>query len=205
MAGLATRVRADRGKGMLSTLAAEHAGDLTTDELAAIGHLMLLAGYETTAHMLALGTLALLRHPDQLRLMRDRPEHVDAGVEELLRWLTIVNTFTTRITTEPVEICGRRLDAGELLLGCLPAAPRAPAVISDPEALDLTRGSVGHLAFGHGVHHCLGAPLARAELRIALPALLRRFPNLRLAEPPAEVRLRQGGFIHGVTHLPVSW
>jgi cytochrome P450 len=205
MAGLAARARTEPGEGMLRTLAREHGHELTTDELAAIGHLMLLAGYETTANMLALGTLALLRHPDQLRVMRDRPEHVDAGVEELLRWLSIVNTATTRIATEPVEIAGQRIEAGEMVLASLPAANRDPALVPDPDILDLTTGEIGHVAFGHGVHHCLGAPLARAELRTALPALLRRFPRLRLADPQAEVRLRPFGFIHGATCLPVTW
>jgi cytochrome P450 len=205
MAGLAARARTAPGEGMLRTLAREHGRELTTDELAAIGHLMLLAGYETTANMLALGTLALLRHPDQLRVMRDRPEHVDAGVEELLRWLSIVNTATTRIATEPVEIADQRIEAGEMVLASLPAANRDPALVPDPDILDLTRGEIGHVAFGHGVHHCLGAPLARAELRIALPALLRRFPRLRLADPQAEVRLRPFGFVHGAICLPVAW
>ena len=200
MAELATRA----GEGMLGTLAHEH-DDLTTDELAAIGHLMLLAGYETTANMLALGTLALLRHPEQLRIMRDRTERVDAAAEELLRWLSIVNAATPRITTEAVQLAGRRIEAGEMVLTSLSAANRDPALIADPEILDLSRGEAGHVAFGHGVHHCLGAPLARVELRIALPALLRRFPRLRLADPAAEVRLRPFGVVHGVTALPVAW
>ena len=92
-----------------------------------------------------------------------------------------------------------------MVLASLPAANRDPALLPHPDILDLTRGEIGHVAFGHGVHHCLGAPLARAELRIALPALLRRFPRLRLADPAAEVRLRPFGLVHGVTALPVAW
>ena len=205
MAGLATRARTDPGEGMLGTLAREHGHDLTTGELAAIGHLMLIAGYETTANMLALGTLALLRHPGQLRILRDQPARTDAGVEELLRWLTIVNTATPRTATEPVEISGQRIEAGETVLACLPTANRDPALVPDPEILDLTRGGAGHVAFGHGIHHCLGAPLARAEMRIAFPALLRRFPALRLADPRADVPFRAAGFLHGVARLPVVW
>jgi cytochrome P450 len=201
MADLVTRA----DEGMLGSLAHEHGDVLTTDELAAIGHLMLLAGYETTANMLALGTLALLRHPGQLGMLRDRTEHVDAAVEELLRWLGIIHAATPRITTEAVQLAGRRIEAGEMVLTSLSAANRDPALVPDPESLDLTRGRAGHLAFGHGVHHCLGAPLARVELRIALPALVRRFPGLRLADPPAEVRLRPVGIVHGVTALPVAW
>jgi cytochrome P450 len=205
MADLATRPRPGAGEGMLGILAHQHGDELTTDELAAIGHLMLLAGYETTANMLALGPLALLRHPEQLRLLQDRPEHVDAAVEELLRWLAIVNAATARVTTETVELAGQRIEAGDMVLTSLSAANRDPALVTDPESLDLTRGQIGHVAFGHGVHHCLGAPLARAELRIALPALLRRFPRLRLADPATEVRLRPFGLVHGVTALPVAW
>lgn len=201
MAELATR----RGDGLLGILAREHGAELSTDELAAIGHLTLLAGYETTAHMIALGTLALLRHPEQLRVVRDRPGHVDAAVEELLRWLTVVNAATTRVTTETVVLSGRCIEAGEMVVVSLSAANRDPASVADPETLDLGRGEIGHVAFGHGAHHCLGAPLARAELRIALPALLRRFPRLRLADPAAEVALRPPGFVHGVTALTVAW
>lgn len=201
MADLVTRP----GEGLLGVLAREHGDDLTTDELAAIGHLMLLGGYETTAQMLALGTLALLRHPGQLRVMRDRPDHIDTAVDELLRWLTVVNTATPRVTTETVELAGRRIGAGELVLVALSAANRDPALVADPQVLDLTRRETGHVAFGRGVHHCLGAPLARAELRIALPALLRRFPRLRLADPAAEVPLRPVSIVHGLTALHVAW
>jgi cytochrome P450 len=155
--------------------------------------------------MLALGTLALLRHPDQLRIVRDRPEHTDAAIEELLRWLSILNTTSPRVATERVEIGGQRIEAGEMVLVSVPAANRDPRLVPDPEVLDVTRGAIGHLAFGHGAHHCLGAPLARAELRIALPALLRRFPGLRLADPPARVEPGAPGVIHHLANLPVTW
>lgn len=205
MAGLVTRAQTDPGEGMLGTLVREHGHELTTGELAGIGHLMLVAGHETTANMLALGTLALLRHPGQLRIVRDQPEHVEAAVEELLRWLSIVNTATTRIATEPVQIAGQRIEAGEMVMAFLPAANRDPVLVPDPDVLDVTRGAIGHLGFGHGVHHCRGAPLARAEMRIAYPALLRRSPRLRLADPQTELQLRTFSIIHGVTCLPVAW
>lgn len=205
MADLVDAAGADPGTALLGALVREHGDDLTRDELIGIGNLLLIAGHETTANMLGLGTLALLRHPDQLRLMRDHPEHVEAAVEELLRWLSIVNTGFVRITTEPVELCGVRLEAGELVMASLAAANHDPALAPDPDALDLTRGSIGHLAFGHGVHHCLGAPLARTEMRIAFPALLRRFPGLRLADPGQEVEMRRSSFIYGVARLPVAW
>jgi cytochrome P450 len=205
MVELAGRAQASPSKGMLSALAREYGDDLTTDELAGIGHLMLFAGHETTAAMLSLGTLALLRHPDQLRIIRDQPERVDAAIEELLRWLTIGHTATPRVATEPVEIAGQRIEAGEMVLVSLPAANRDPSLTPDPDILDLTRAATRHLAFGHGVHHCIGAPLARAEMRIAFPALLRRFPNLRLTDDQTEVQLRTFGILHGITRLPLAW
>lgn len=205
MVDLVTRAQADPGQEMLGALVREHGDDLSTDELVGIGNLLLIAGHETTANMLGLGTLALLRHPDQLRVVRDRPELVEAAVEELLRWLSIVSVGVTRIATEPVEIAGQRIEAGEMVMASLPAANRDPALVDHPEDLDVTRGAIGHLAFGHGVHHCLGAPLARAEMRIAYPALLRRFPGLWLAGPDADVQLRDTSAIYGVASLPVAW
>ena len=201
MAALAVRAHREPGDGLLGALAPE----LTTDELTGIGHLLLVAGHESTATMLALGTLALLRHPDQLAIVRDRPEHVGAAIEELLRWLSILNTTSPRVTTERVEISGQWIDAGEMVLVSVPVANRDPALVADPEVLDVTRGATGHLAFGHGAHHCLGAPLARAELRIALPALLRRFPGLRLADPPAGVVPGAPAIVHRLARLPVAW
>jgi cytochrome P450 len=199
---LAARAVAEPGPGLLGTLVRAHGAGVTLDELTGIGHLMLVAGHETTATMLALGTLALLRHPDQLRAMRDDP---GAAVEELLRWLTILNATSPRMTTEPVEIAGQRIGAGEMVLVSLPAANRDPALLRDPEVLDLARGATGHLAFGHGAHHCVGAPLARAELRIAFPALLRRFPGLRLADPTVPAQPRPAGIVHGIARLSVTW
>jgi len=205
MTSLAARVRADPGDGLLGAIVRDHGDEVTLDELSGIGHLLLFAGHETTATMLALGTLALLRHPDQLRIVRDRPDRVEGAVEELLRWHTILNIVTPRVATEPVTLAGHRVAAGDMVLVALPAANRDPALLRDPETLDVNRGATGHIAFGHGAHHCVGAPLARAELRIALPALLRRFPTLRLADPGAAVEFRPPGIVHGVARLPVAW
>jgi cytochrome P450 len=205
MSDLVARAQAAPAEDMLGALVREHGDDLTTDELIGIGNLLLIAGHETTANMLGLGTLALLRHPDQLAIVRDRPDQVEPAVEELLRWLSIVSTGVTRTVKERVEIGGTTIDAGEIVMASLPAANRDPAAIDRPDVLDVTRGEIGHLAFGHGVHHCLGAPLARAEMRIAFPALLRRFPDLRLADPDAEVEVRSSSAIYGVVSLPVAW
>jgi cytochrome P450 len=203
MAELVAGAQADPGEDMLGMLVREHGDDLSTDELIGIASLLLIAGHETTANMLGLGTLALLRHPDQLALVRDEPERVDAAVEELLRWLTIVHTGTAKVATVDTEIAGQPIAAGDVVMCALPAANRDPELRRDPERLDVTRGGVGHVAFGHGIHHCLGAPLARMEMRIGFPALLRRFPGL--AEVPGTAGFRSFHVIYGLTSLQVTW
>ena len=183
----------------------EHGDELTDDELVGIAGLLLLAGHETTSNMLGLGVLALLRHPEQLAAVRDDPAAVGPAVEELLRWLSIVHSGIPRITTTDVEVAGVAIPKGQLVFVSLPSANRDPALMEAPEALDIGRGTAGHLAFGHGVHHCLGAPLARMEMRIAFPALLRRFPDLTLAEPFEDVEFRSFHFIYGLRSLQVGW
>ncbi|MFD1527894.1 cytochrome P450 [Pseudonocardia aurantiaca] len=203
MADLVAKAQAESGEDMLGMLVREHGNDVTTDELIGIASLLLIAGHETTANMLGLGTLALLRHPDQLALVRDDPERVDPAVEELLRWLSIVHSGTAKMTTTDVEIAGQHIGKGEVVMLALPAANRDPALLPDPDKLDVTRGVMGHVAFGHGIHHCLGAPLARMEMRIAFPALLQRFPDLRVtAEEPD---FRSFNVIYGLTKLEVEW
>jgi cytochrome P450 len=203
MADLVKGAQADPGEDMLGMLVREHGDELSFDELCGIASLLLIAGHETTANMLGLGTLALLRHPEQLALLRDEPERVDAAVEELLRWLSIVHSGTGKITTTDVEIAGQKIPAGEFVMCALPAANRDPELLADPDKLDITRGAMGHLAFGHGIHHCLGAPLARMEMRIAFPALLQRFPGLRTTD--AEPGFRSFNVIYGLTSLPIAW
>jgi cytochrome P450 len=205
MDSLVAGALADPGEDMLGMLVREHGAELTAAELSGIGSLLLIAGHETTSNMLGLGTLALLRHPDQLAAVRDDPAAVGPAVEELLRWVSIVHTGVLRTTTTEVEIAGRRIGPGELVLCALPTANRDPALIADSERLDVRRGAPGHPAFGHGVHHCLGAPLARMEMRIAFPALLRRFPDLALAVPAEDVAFRAYHFVYGVHALPVTW
>jgi cytochrome P450 len=205
MAGLVARAQADPGEDLLGMLVREHGEDLSTDELIGIAGLLLLAGHETTSNMLALGTLALLRHPDQLALIRDDPARIEPAMEELLRWLSIVQALPPRRTTTEVEIAGHAIPAGSLVICSLPAANRDGAFIDDPDTLDIARGAAGHVAFGHGVHHCLGAPLARMEMRIAFPALLRRLPGLALADPDAQADFRVFSFVYGLNSLPVTW
>jgi cytochrome P450 len=205
MRSLVERSRRQPGGDILGMLVREHGNELIDDELIGIASLLLLAGHETTSNMLGLGTLALLQHPDQLAAVRDNPDAVGPAVEELLRWLSIVHTAIPRITTTDVEVAGVPIPAGELVFVSLPSGNRDPDFIDSPEVLDIGRGAAGHLAFGHGVHHCLGAPLARMEMRIAFPALLRRFPSLALAEDFADVPFRSFHFIYGLKSLEVTW
>ncbi|MEQ4715609.1 cytochrome P450 [Nonomuraea sp. B19D2] len=202
MEDLVRRIQQDPGDELLGMLVREHGDDLTTDELVGIGALLLFAGHETTSNMLALGTLALLRHPEQLELLRKEPERIDAAVEELLRWLSIVNSGTTKVTTTEVQLGGRTIPPGELIVCALPAANRDPALLPDADTFDVSRGAPGHVAFGHGIHHCLGAPLARMELRIAFPALLQRFPGLREA---GAADFRSSHIVYGLSSLEVAW
>jgi cytochrome P450 len=180
-------------------------GGLTDEELINIGNLLLIAGHETTANMLALGTLTLLAHPDQLTALREHPELIAPAVEELLRYLTIVQFGLVRVATADVELGGKLISAGEPVVGSVAAANRDPAQFPDPDRLDLSREYSPHLAFGHGVHQCLGQQLARVEMTVGFRALLERFPSLRLAVPQEQIRMRDDMFIYGVHELPVSW
>jgi cytochrome P450 len=205
MTTLVARARRHPGEDILGMLVREHGDELTDDELIGVASLLLLAGHETTSNMLGLGTLALLRHPEQLALVRDDPDAIGPAIEELLRWLSIVQSAIPRVTTTDVEVAGVTIPAGNLVFPSMPSGNRDAAFIEAPEVLDIRRGAPGHLAFGHGVHHCLGAPLARMEMRIAFPALLRRFPNLALAEDFTDVAFRTWSFIYGLKSLEVSW
>ncbi|MGE2726506.1 cytochrome P450 [Mycolicibacterium pulveris] len=205
MGSLVERARRNPGDDILGMLVREHGAELTDDELVGVASLLLLAGHETTSNMLGLGTLALLRHPEQLAAVRDDPAAVAPAVEELMRWLSIVHSAIPRYTTTDVEVAGVKIPAGELVFVSLPSGNRDPAFIDAPDVLDIRRGAIGHLGFGHGVHHCLGAPLARMEMRIAFPALLRRFPRLQLAEDFDDVQFRSFHFIYGLKSMKVQW
>ncbi|BCK70135.1 cytochrome P450 [Streptomyces libani subsp. rufus] len=178
--------------------------DLTDEELAGIGGFLLAAGLDTTANMLGLGTFALLSHPEQAAALRADPGLADQAVEELLRYLSIAHTGI-RAALEDVELDGQLIKAGDTVTVSVSAANRDPLKFPDPDTLDLQRKATGHLAFGHGAHQCLGQQLARVEMRVAFPALFRRFPTLRLAVPPEDVPLRDAMSIHGVYQLPVTW
>ncbi|WP_336216189.1 cytochrome P450 [Nonomuraea sp. LPB2021202275-12-8] len=200
---LALAKRAKPTDDLLSDLAT--GSDLTDEELGGVAAFLLGAGLDTTANMLALGTFALLRNPAQLAALRDDPGLAAGAVEELLRYLSIAATGM-RGVLEDVELGGRQLKAGDTVIIALNAANRDPAKFPDSDMLELRRPATGHLAFGHGVHQCLGQQLARIEMRVAFPALLTRFPALRLAVPAEEVPLRTDpSQIYGVRGLPVTW
>ncbi|MGK8525002.1 cytochrome P450 [Nocardia asteroides] len=202
LTALVAAKRANPTDDVLSELAET---DLTDEELRGMALILLAAGLDTTANMLALGTFALLRHPEQLAALRADPALTDQAVEELLRYLSVAKT-SMRAALEDVELGGQTIKAGQVVIASLHTANHDPERFTDPHTFDLRRQSNGHLAFGHGAHLCLGAQLARIEMRVAFPALINRFPALRLAVPAEEVALRpETADIYGVKSLPVTW
>jgi cytochrome P450 len=187
-------------------IALEDEGRLTPDETLDMLRLMLSAGHETTANMVALGTLALLEHPDQLAwLMADPPARVAGAVEELLRYLTISHFGRRRVATEDVVVAGQLVRAGEGVIAANDSANRDADAFPEPDVLDLSRDARHHLAFGYGTHQCLGQPLARVELQVVYPTLFRRLPDLRTAEPLDSLRFKESMVFYGLFSLPVRW
>ncbi|URM93750.1 cytochrome P450 [Actinomadura madurae] len=191
---------------LVSALIAARDGDaaLTEAEMVNSIGLLLIAGHETTVNLIGNGVLALLRAPGQLDLLRRRPELLPSAVEELLRFDGPLEWASQRIALEDMEIAGTPIPKGAWVHVSLGAADRDPAVFEAPDRLDVTRAPKRHVAFGHGIHFCLGAPLARLEGRIAIGGLLDRFPGLALAVPPADLRHhRTGSIVRGLVSLPV--
>ncbi|WP_410664905.1 cytochrome P450 [Amycolatopsis sp. lyj-84] len=199
---LVTRKRETPGDDILSDLGRYE--DLTIEELAGAAFLLLLAGHETTANMLALGTFALLENPGQLAELRADAELLPGAVEELLRYLSVADIFF-RYATEDLELGGETIPAGSTVVVSLLAANHDPRRFTDPGTLDIHRNARGLLSFGHGVHQCLGQQLSRIEMRAGFEGLLRRFPDLELAVPADEVKLKTDMNIYGVHELPVTW
>ncbi|WP_424185441.1 cytochrome P450 [Actinokineospora sp. G85] len=198
--------RATPSDDMLSDLIhSESEPPLTDDEVVGIANLLLVGGHETTSNMLALGTFALLEHPEQLVALRDRPELIDGAVEEMLRYLSIVHHGLLRTATEDVELAGAVIPAESLVIVSLSVANRDPRHYDRPAEFDVTRPRQGNLSFGHGVHQCIGQQLARLEMTVGFTELLRRLPGLRLAVPAGEVPLRDKMAVYGVHSLPVRW
>jgi len=201
---LASKRQAPTDDLVSALIAARDSGDsLDERELIAMLFLLLVAGHETTTNLIATGTLALLTSPAELARLRDDWSLLPGAVEELLRYSNPLNHTTDRFTVEEVSLGGVTIPAGEWVLCVTSSANRDPSRFPAPDVLDLGRDASGHMAFGHGIHYCLGAPLARLEGEIAFRALLTRFPGLSLAVPESSLRWRPSSLIHGLETLPV--
>jgi cytochrome P450 len=207
IATLIAAKRDDPGDDLLSDLIAvrDHDDALTEHELMSMAFLVLLAGYETTVHLIGNSVLALLQHPDQLTALRNDPHLLRSGVEELLRYAGPGAVAIRRFAAEDIELGDVTISTGDLVLLLVGSANRDPGCVPDPDRLDLTRADVPHLALGHGIHYCLGAGLARLEAELAIGTLVRRFPQLALAAPATELVWRSSFRIRGLKALPVNY
>ncbi|GHE06641.1 cytochrome P450 [Streptomyces alanosinicus] len=198
--------QAEPGDGILDELVHHQLrdGSVSHAELVSLALILLVAGHETTANMISLGTYTLLQHPDRLAELRADPALLPAAVEELMRMLSIAEGMQ-RVALEDIEIAGTTIRAGEGVLFSTSVINRDPTRYEAPDTLDFHRSARHHVAFGFGIHQCLGQNLARAELEIALGSLLARLPRLRLAIPADEVRFKRGDTIQGMLELPVTW
>jgi cytochrome P450 len=203
LAGLVRAKHDQPGDDIISALV--HADALGDEEAVNMSALLLIAGLETTAYMVGLGSFALLQHPEQLAALSADEALLEPAIEELLRYLTIVQFGLTRTAREDLEICGHRIRSGDTVIASLAAANRDPGAFPDPDRLQVARAEIPHLAFGYGVHQCLGAQLARAEMKIAFGSLFRRLPGLRLAVPAEQVAMGDDKVFYGVHELPVAW
>ncbi|SEE10764.1 Cytochrome P450 [Streptomyces misionensis] len=200
---LIAAARENPGPDILGRLTVET--DLSDEELLGITIVLLIAGLETTTNMLALGTYALLRHPGQLAALRADWSLLDDAVEELLRYLSVVQIGPIRVAAEDFVFEGRPVRKGEVVTVSLPAANRDPLGFEDPDTFDIRRGTTRHVAFGNGPHQCMGHHLARLELAVGYESLLRRFPRLELAAAAEEIGTREMMVTYGVRELPVRW
>jgi len=198
---IAERRHAPRSDLISALVAVEERGEILSEpELVVMCTLLLIAGHETTVNLIGNGMLALIQHPDQYAQLRESPLLIGTAVEELLRFDSPVQ-LTGRIASEPLEIGGQHIEAGQWVLPLLGAANRDPRQFAEPEQLDLTRNPNPHLGFGRGIHFCLGAPLARLEGQVAIAALVQRFRHLELAGTPVR---RDQITLRGMKSLPVS-
>jgi cytochrome P450 len=204
MAELIGAKRTAPDESLLSRLVNDPESGLTQEELLGVGNIVLIAGHDVSANMIGLSAFALLLNPDQLALVRDDESVVSSAVDELLRYLSVAPSMPRRASEDTV-IGEHHVKAGQALLISLVAANWDPALVGAETHLDIRREPVPHMAFGYGVHQCLGQHLARLELRIALPRLLRHFPNLRLAVPEEEIVFRPNSPVYGLESLPVAW
>jgi cytochrome P450 len=198
------RQRQAPGDGLIGAIIKELGDDIDDLTLSGLADGAFLGGYETSASMLALGTLVLLQSPEGREAMLDGEQSVADAVEELLRYLSVVQVSFPRFARQDMEFCGQQIAAGDVILVSLSGANRDSRLGDDMEAFDPRRQPVSHLAFGHGFHRCVGAELARMELRTAYPALLQRFPQMRLAIPARKLEFRKLSIVYGVEALPVE-
>jgi len=192
---------------LLSRVMVKHvrSGELTEHEVVSLARMLLVAGHETTANMISLGTLLLLQHPEQLALLRETPSLTPGAVEEIIRFTSIAHAGQRRVAIEDVEVSGQVVRAGEGIIAFNPAANRDASVFSNPDVFDITRDARRQVGFGFGRHACLGQPLARAELQIVFDTLLRRLPALRLAAPTTSLKFKDEMLVYGVERLPIAW
>ncbi len=205
---LVARKEREPGDDLISRLITDYVatGQLDYNTVAVNGVIMMLAGHETTANMISLGTVALLEHRDVFERLgqTDDAAVIANAIEELLRYLSIVHAQVDRIATEDLILGGQQIRTGDRLLMNLPAGNWDPEFVDSPDALDVDRNARGHLAFGYGTHQCIGANLARVEMQVAFATLARRLPGLKLAVPPDELRFKEAD-IYGMKELPVTW
>jgi cytochrome P450 len=199
--GVVRKQRESPSDGLLGMIIKEHGDQIEDIELAGLADGVLTGGFETTASMLALGALVLLQDQDAFKLVHDDDAAVHDFVEELLRYLTVVQVAFPRFAREDMTVGGKQIAKGDVVVVSLAGADRDPALGTDLERVDPQRPATSHLAFGYGVHRCIGAELARMELRAAYPALVRRFPSMRLAEE--DLNFRKVSIVYGVDRLPV--
>jgi cytochrome P450 PksS len=182
----------------------EEAGEkLDQQELISMVFLLLVAGHETTVNLIGNGMLALLQHPDQMEKLRQNPDMIKTAIEEMLRYDGPVGASTMRWTLEPLEMHGQVIPAGDMILTSLLGANRDPEVFKNPDEFDITRTTNKHIAFGFGIHYCVGAPLARLEGAIAINTLLRRVPNLALAADVNDIDWNATLLLHGMKSMPI--
>jgi len=210
MSGLIAAKRDEPDGSLLTALIAARDDEdrLSEEELLLLSISLLVAGHETTANMIGMGLVALLDHPDQLAALRANPELAPAAVDEVLRLVPLgihPDSGLVRATTSDVELEGVTIPAHCVVRASTAAANLDPAEFPDPGRIDLTRVSSGHVAFGHGPHHCLGAQLARLEMDVAFTSLLAAFPDLRLAVPVTDLAYKDGMLVTGLASLPVAW
>jgi cytochrome P450 len=204
---LVDRKETEPGDDIISRLLAQQVepGHLTKAQLTEMARLLLIAGHDSTAQMISLSVVLLLQHPDQLEVFRRDPAVVPGAVEELLRYLTAAQLLVGRVATSDLEVGGTLIRAGEGVRAMLAAANRDPRAFPDPDRLDVRRDARHHIAFGYGIHQCLGQPYARVEMQVALETLFRRIPGLRLAVPLDALPFKYESAIHGLHRLPVEW